>query len=210
MMVVSLPKRRKEDVAHFHPDREVRKPNPGELAVRDAIERSLGNGWHVIMQPSRFVPEQVRWDRYGGAPEEEEHDFLLLHVDYGALVLEVKGGSGWIWTADKPDKVSTPDGKVRPSPLEQGRLAQEWLRQIGGSARRRSWPSSLTSTSHGRASARMSIHRRRSSVALIFEAGSFELALTSRVARWDRPRDPALRQQTIDRVISRRWHFRDG
>jgi hypothetical protein len=58
-----------------------------EVEIFDALKQQLDERWTVL--------HHVRWleKRQGGRARDGETDFLVAHPEYGALVLEVKGGA---------------------------------------------------------------------------------------------------------------------
>ena len=79
-------------MAKMHPEQlsnEVRF-DPGlsaEVALYDALERSLGEGFEVLHSVAWVAPTEDKRPVKDG-----EADFVIAHRDHGFLVLEVKGG----------------------------------------------------------------------------------------------------------------------
>lgn len=76
-------------MARMIPSRPVDTESSAEVKAFKAFEEALGDGW--------VVAHGVRWlfkSRRGGprAPEEREADFFVANTEFGALILEVKGG----------------------------------------------------------------------------------------------------------------------
>jgi hypothetical protein len=95
------------------PDR--RPANPGEAAVWDCL-RTLGPDWYVL--------HGVEWVGERGPGEA---DFIVMHRDHGALVIECKGGNVRVRDGEWQREEARRWVPLEPNPVNQARRSRGWL-----------------------------------------------------------------------------------